>query len=122
MDMESPEKVNESVIDEIYQAIDKHFEKNAGITEVPVIFRWEERAWIDEFLSHGYVDTFRMFTEEGGHYSWWDMKTRSRDRNVGWRIDYFFVNEEFKDSVKDSFMLSDVMGSDHCPIGITLED
>ncbi|MBP2030208.1 exodeoxyribonuclease-3 [Methanohalophilus levihalophilus] len=100
---------------EIDLARPKQNEKRSG-------FLPEERAWIDEFLSHGYIDTFRMFTEEGGHYSWWDMKTRSRDRNVGWRIDYFFVNEEFRDNVKDSFMLSDVMGSDHCPIGITLED
>lgn len=82
----------------------------------------EEREWIDTFLSHGYVDTFRMFNEKGGYYSWWDLKTRSRDRNVGWRIDYFFVNEGFKGNVKSSFMIGDVMGSDHCPIGITLEN
>lgn len=82
----------------------------------------EERAWIDDFLSHGYVDTFRMFNDEPGHYSWWDLKTRARDRNVGWRIDYFFVNEEFRGRVRDSFMLGDVMGSDHCPIGIVIGD
>lgn len=81
----------------------------------------EERAWIDKFLSEGYVDTFRMFHTEGGHYSWWDYKTRARERNVGWRIDYFFVSDGMKSRVKDAFILKDVPGSDHCPIGIDLE-
>ena len=78
----------------------------------------EERAWIDKFLSHGYLDTLRMYNKEPGQYSWWDYKTRARERNTGWRIDYFYVNEEFKERVKSAFILSDVMGSDHCPIGI----
>ncbi len=78
----------------------------------------EERAWIDKFLSHGYVDTFRMFNEEPGNYTWWDYKTRARERNVGWRIDYFFVNDAFRENVASSYMLVDVLGSDHCPIGI----
>ena len=81
----------------------------------------EERAWIDKFLSNGYLDTFRMFNKEPDHYTWWDMITRARDRNVGWRIDYFYVNEEFKKKVKDAFILADVRGSDHCPIGIELK-
>jgi len=81
----------------------------------------EERAWIDKFLSHGFLDTFRVFNDEPGHYSWWDYKTRARERNVGWRIDYFYVSDNLKDNVKSSFMLSDVMGSDHCPIGIEIE-
>ena len=81
----------------------------------------EERAWIDKFLSNGYVDTFRMFNKEPDNYTWWDMITRARERNVGWRIDYFYVNEEFKKKVKDAFILADVMGSDHCPIGIELK-
>ena len=81
----------------------------------------EERAWIDKFLSNGYLDTFRMFNKEPDHYTWWDMITRARERNVGWRIDYFYVNEEFKKKVKDAFILADVMGSDHCPIGIELK-
>ncbi|MCE7699123.1 MAG: exodeoxyribonuclease III [Methanobacterium paludis] len=78
----------------------------------------EERAWIDEFLSHGYVDTFREFNQEEGQYTWWSYRTRARDRNVGWRLDYFFVNEEFMNHIKSSFILKDVMGSDHCPVGI----
>ena len=80
----------------------------------------EERAWIDKLLSRGFIDTFRMFEQGGGHYSWWDYKTRARERNVGWRIDYFLVSENLKDRVLSAFILSDVMGSDHCPIGIEL--
>jgi exodeoxyribonuclease-3 len=79
-----------------------------------------EREWIDTFLSHGYADTFRMFNEEGGHYTWWDQVTRARERNVGWRIDYFFVNENFKHTVIDAFILPDVQGSDHCPVGLEI--
>ncbi len=78
----------------------------------------EERAWIDKFLSSGYVDTFRMFNQEPNNYTWWDMVTRARERNVGWRIDYFFVSDNAKTDIKDAFILPDVMGSDHCPIGI----
>jgi exodeoxyribonuclease III len=80
----------------------------------------QERAWIDKLISHGYTDTFRMFVEEGGHYSWWDYKTVARERNIGWRIDYFFVSNNYKDNVKSAFILKDVMGSDHCPIGIEI--
>lgn len=79
-----------------------------------------ERKWIDKLISHGYIDTFRLFETSGGHYTWWDMKTRSRDRNVGWRIDYFFVSEELRRHVKKSSILSDVHGSDHCPVILTL--
>ncbi|MFC1808936.1 exodeoxyribonuclease III [Candidatus Omnitrophota bacterium] len=79
-----------------------------------------ERAWIDECIKHGFVDTFRLFTESGGHYSWWDYKTRARERNVGWRIDYVFVSENMKKKVKSAFIMSDVFGSDHCPLGVTI--
>ncbi|MEO8398204.1 MAG: exodeoxyribonuclease III [Ignavibacteriaceae bacterium] len=78
----------------------------------------EERAWIDKFIGHGYIDTFRMFNQEPNNYTWWDQITRARDRNVGWRIDYFFISENAKNEIKNAFILSDVMGSDHCPIGI----
>ena len=81
----------------------------------------EERAWIDRLLSHGYEDTFRMFNEEAGNYTWWDYKTRARERNIGWRIDYFIVSDNLKNSVQSAFILSDVMGSDHCPIGIEID-
>lgn len=79
-----------------------------------------ERAWIDKFVSHGYVDTFRHFNKEPNQYSWWDLKTRARDRNVGWRIDYFFVSENLMPSVSKAFIMSEVTGSDHCPVGIVL--
>jgi len=80
-----------------------------------------ERAWMDQWISHGYVDTLRMFNQEPGQYTWWDARGGARSRNVGWRIDYFFVNENLKDRVKNAVILPDVMGSDHCPIGIELE-
>ena len=80
-----------------------------------------ERAWMDTFVDHGYVDTFRHFNKESNQYSWWDLKTRSRERNVGWRIDYFFVNNEFLPHLKKAFIMQDVMGSDHCPVGIEIE-
>ena len=81
----------------------------------------EERAWIDQFLGQGYVDIFRMFNEKPQQYTWWDQMTRARDRNVGWRIDYFFVNEQFTNRVKNAYILPDVMGSDHCPVGLDFD-
>ena len=80
-----------------------------------------ERAWIDTFIAHGYVDTFRQFNKDPEQYTWWDMKSRARERNIGWRIDYFFVTEDLLGSVTDAFILPDVYGSDHCPIGIRLK-
>ena len=80
-----------------------------------------EREWMDKWVENGFVDTLRMFNEEPGQYSWWDNRGGARARNVGWRIDYFFVNEEFKDKVSAGFIMPEVMGSDHCPIGIDLD-
>jgi exodeoxyribonuclease-3 len=80
-----------------------------------------ERAWIDKFLDKGFVDTLRMYNTEPDNYTWWSMRTRARERNVGWRIDYFFASENIAGNIKDAFIMSDVMGSDHCPIGIDLE-
>ncbi len=77
-----------------------------------------EREWLDKLVDHKYHDTFRMFNQEGEMYSWWDMKTRARDRNVGWRIDYFWVSDEIKDRVKNAFIMTEVLGSDHAPVGI----
>jgi len=79
-----------------------------------------ERAWMDKLVAHGWVDTFRHFDKEPDRYTWWDFKSRARERNVGWRIDYFFVTENLLKSVSSAFIMSDVMGSDHCPIGIVL--
>ncbi|PIS27978.1 MAG: exodeoxyribonuclease III [Candidatus Marinimicrobia bacterium CG08_land_8_20_14_0_20_45_22] len=81
----------------------------------------EERAWLDRFVERGYVDTFRRFDSSPQKYTWWSPIFRARDRNVGWRIDYFFVNAAFINQVKSAFILPDVMGSDHCPVGITSE-
>jgi exodeoxyribonuclease-3 len=80
----------------------------------------EERAWIDKFLADGYLDTFRMFNDKPEQYTWWDMKTRARDRNIGWRIDYFYISQSLKTKVKSGFILPEIMGSDHCPLGIEL--
>ncbi|MCE5208199.1 MAG: exodeoxyribonuclease III [Chloroflexi bacterium] len=80
-----------------------------------------ERDWMDKFISKGYLDTFRMFNNQPGCYTWWDYKSMARDRNVGWRIDYFYVNQEFGQNVKNAYIYSEFMGSDHCPIGIDLE-
>jgi exodeoxyribonuclease-3 len=80
-----------------------------------------ERAWMDELVAHGYVDTFRYFNREPDQYTWWDLKSGARARNVGWRIDYFFVSDDLLPSVTSSFIMPEVMGSDHCPIGLVLE-
>ena len=79
-----------------------------------------EREWMDKFIDHGYLDTFRMYHQEPENYSYWDQITRARTRNVGWRIDYFFANTSFSNRVNEAFILSDVMGSDHCPVGIQI--
>lgn len=81
----------------------------------------QERAWIDDFLAKGFIDTFREFDQRAEQYSWWDMKTRARDRNVGWRIDYIFVSQNLKSNLKNAFIKQDVYGSDHCPVGIELD-
>ena len=80
-----------------------------------------ERAWLDKFIAAGYVDTFRHFhPEEFDAYTWWSYRSGARVRNVGWRIDYFFVNKEFLPHVKKAWILSSVGGSDHCPIGLEI--
>lgn len=81
----------------------------------------EERAWLDRFLEAGLIDTFREFDPSPGKYSWWDVRTGARERNIGWRIDYFYITKGLKGRLKDAFILSDVMGSDHCPVGIVLD-
>jgi exodeoxyribonuclease-3 len=81
----------------------------------------EERAWIDKLLEAGFIDTLRVFNQKPEQYTWWDMMTRARDRNVGWRIDYFFISDNLKANLKNAFILPEVMGSDHCPVGIELK-
>ncbi len=80
-----------------------------------------EREWMDKFISHGYLDTFRMFNAEGENYTWWHQVTFSRERNVGWRIDYFFASENFANKIANAFIMPDVMGSDHCPVGVEVQ-
>ena len=81
----------------------------------------EERAWLDELEKAGFVDTFRMFDEGENNFTWWSYRTRARERNAGWRLDYFYVNEEIKDNVKSAEILNDVFGSDHCPVTLELD-
>ncbi len=81
----------------------------------------QEREWMDRLAAHGFVDTFRIFHSDGGHYTWWDMRTHARDRNIGWRLDYFFVSDNLAGAVRDAAILPEVGGSDHCPVSLTLE-
>ncbi len=99
---------------EIDLARPKANEKTSG-------FLPQEREWIDKLLEAGFIDTFRVFNKKPEQYTWWDMMTSARDRNVGWRIDYFFISDNLKDNLKNAFILPDVMGSDHCPVGIELK-
>lgn len=89
----------------------KNNEKTSG-------FLPEEREWIDRWIDAGFVDIFRRFNDQPEQYTWWDMRTRARDRNIGWRIDYFFVSENMMDQVKNAWIEPEIMGSDHCPLGI----
>ncbi len=82
----------------------------------------EEKAWIDRLIDAGYVDTFRyVHGDEANRYSWWSMRTRARERNVGWRIDYFFVSSDLEDRIIDSDIMEDITGSDHCPVSLTID-
>lgn len=84
-------------------------------------FTNEERAGFDTFLAAGFVDTFRLFTQGNGHYTWWTHWANARARNIGWRIDYFLVSQSIKQNVKNARIHSEVLGSDHCPISIEIE-
>lgn len=102
-----------------HEAIDlarpKENEDNTG-------FLPEERAWIDEVIAHGYRDVFReQYPNKKDAYTFWDMKSRARDRNVGWRIDYFFASNNFQNKKFSTKILSDVFGSDHCPILLEIQ-
>ncbi|MBX4261708.1 exodeoxyribonuclease III [Clostridium estertheticum] len=80
-----------------------------------------ERAWMDKFISHGYVDTFRYLHEEEVKYSWWSYRFKAREKNAGWRLDYFFITEDLLSELKEATILNDVVGSDHCPVSIILQ-
>jgi exodeoxyribonuclease III len=79
-----------------------------------------ERAWLDKIVELGWVDTFRMFHPEPERYSWWSYRLKARPRNVGWRIDYFFVNEEHQNRILDAGIRDDIEGSDHCPVTLRI--
>ncbi len=92
----------------------KQNEKNAGYLP-------EEREWMETFTGAGYLDTFRMFNTEPGHYSWWTYRANARARNIGWRIDYHCVNGAAASRVKSAGILPEIYGSDHCPVVLELE-
>ncbi len=89
--------------------------KNHGFTD-------EERAGFDHFVKAGFIDAFREFTEEGGHYTWWSQMNNCRKRNIGWRIDYFLISPALRPRLEDAPILPGVMGSDHCPVALVLKD
>ncbi|MBD3421649.1 MAG: exodeoxyribonuclease III [Chitinivibrionales bacterium] len=99
---------------EIDLARPKANEKTSGFLPV-------ERAWIDSFLARGYIDIFRTYCRKPEKYTWWDQKTGARKRNVGWRIDYFYISESLRKMAVSASILHDVMGSDHCPIDLVLQ-
>jgi len=84
-------------------------------------FTKEEREGIDNVIKAGFIDTFRIFTKGNGHYTWWTHWAKARERNVGWRIDYFFVSNKLKSKIKESKILANFLGSDHCPILLDIE-
>ena len=81
----------------------------------------EERAWLDQLEEAGFIDTFRLFDEGENNFTWWSYRTRARERNAGWRLDYFYVNEEIRDNVKSAEILDEIYGSDHCPVTLELD-
>ena len=87
--------------------------KNAG-------FLPEERQWMDFFLSHGYTDGFRHFNQAPGNYTWWSYRPGVREKNIGWRLDYFVINDDSKDRLGSVTHQPEVMGSDHCPVTLVL--
>ena len=99
---------------EIDLARPKDNHHNAGFTD-------EEREDFSRILAAGFIDTFREFNQEGGNYSWWSYMFNARPNNVGWRIDYFVISEVLRPNLKNAFILAEVMGSDHCPVGIEIE-
>ena len=81
----------------------------------------EERAWIDKFIDSGFIDSFRLHNKLPKKYSWWSYRANSRNNNKGWRIDYLLVSKSLKQNISESYILDDVVHSDHCPIGINIK-
>ena len=85
-------------------------------------FSYEERGKFSELLASGFTDSFRyLYPEKRDAYSWWGYRAAARERNVGWRIDYFLVSDRLRDNIREAFILPEVMGSDHCPVGLDLQ-
>ncbi|HPJ17457.1 MAG TPA: exodeoxyribonuclease III [Candidatus Woesebacteria bacterium] len=99
---------------EIDLARPKENSKTSGFLEI-------ERKWMDKLEYQGWIDSFRVFNQKAENYTWWDQITKARERNVGWRIDYVFIDEKLKKNLKEAFILKEVYGSDHCPVGIEIE-
>ena len=89
--------------------------RNAGFTD-------EERGGFDNYINADFIDTFREFNNEEGHYTWWSYMFNSRARNVGWRIDYFCISKILKQKIKNSYILPEIMGSDHAPVVLEIID
>jgi len=100
---------------EIDLARPKSNETNSG-------FLPEEREWVDKIINLGYTDIFRVYNKEPGQYTYWDVITRARERNVGWRIDYFMVSNDFTKNILNAKIHNDIYGSDHCPISIEIKN
>lgn len=89
--------------------------KNPGFTD-------EERAKMTELLASGFTDSFRaLYPDKADAYSWWSYRARAREKNVGWRIDYFLVSDRLKENIDDALIYADILGSDHCPVGLILK-
>lgn len=86
---------------------------NPGFTD-------EERAWMNKFLAAGFVDTYRLVNKNKIQYTWWTYRFKARERNIGWRIDYFCASKKTSKRIKNAFILDKVMGSDHCPVGLII--
>ena len=94
----------------------KSNKKNAGFTD-------EERSKIDSLLNTGFTDTFRkIYPDKEGAYTWWSYMFNARANNAGWRIDYFLVSDRISKNIKDAYIYSEIMGSDHCPVGLEIEE
>ena len=101
-----------------HKAIDIHDPiRNAKVSG----FLPKERDWIDNFINDGFVDSFRIFNNKPHKYSWWSYRANSRNNNKGWRIDYLLAVEKLKKNILESYILDDVVHSDHCPIGLNLK-
>lgn len=138
-----PERVKYKLdfYDELFYFLNKKFKSNKGVIvtgdyntahkEIDLAkpeqwskisgFLKEERDWIDKIINLGYTDVFRKFNNKEGQYTYWDQISRARERNEGWRIDFFMVSNNIVDKIKDAKIHQDVLGSDHCPVSIRLE-